>query len=179
MKNEKHQAKKNDILESAFRIWGKDRFRSRSLAELAAAHDMTKQALYRYFSSKDKLETAMEERALEVYNGHSRQLLDLLATLDGEAFVTTLVEESMAFIRREATYLSYLSHRYRHDSQATFHGEATKKIIELAAVNAGVPEVGIRYLNALIFMEVNGGKGTKDGRWRTAWRRGRRWREHP
>ena len=74
----KHEAKKQEILASAFRIWGNCGYRNTSLAGLAAAHNMTKQAIYRYFPSKSALEEAMEEQATEVYTATAAAMMEHL-----------------------------------------------------------------------------------------------------
>jgi AcrR family transcriptional regulator len=48
-----------DIIEAAFRVWGRDLYKSTSLTQLARALHITKPALYRHFESKDALMKAM------------------------------------------------------------------------------------------------------------------------
>ena len=98
MSKKKHEAKKQDILESAFRIWGGCRYMNTSLSDLASTQNLTKQALYRYFPSKEKIEQAMEEMALEMYNQHAVALLDRLSDLAGDEFIETYTDEISDFI---------------------------------------------------------------------------------
>jgi AcrR family transcriptional regulator len=46
---------KTDIIETAFRVWGQELFKTTSLSKIAQALGVTKSALYRYFESKDAL----------------------------------------------------------------------------------------------------------------------------
>ncbi|MDR3302562.1 MAG: TetR/AcrR family transcriptional regulator [Spirochaetaceae bacterium] len=52
---------KNEILETAFRVWGKTFYQTTSLTALATELGVTKQALYRHFQHKDLLLKAMGE----------------------------------------------------------------------------------------------------------------------
>jgi AcrR family transcriptional regulator len=46
---------KTDIIETAFRVWGQELFKTTSLSKIAQALGVTKPALYRHFASKDAL----------------------------------------------------------------------------------------------------------------------------
>ena len=109
MGREKHEAKKQEILDSAFRIWGKCGYRQTSLADLASAHDMTKQAIYRYFSSKSALEDAMEAKAMDIYSTASSAMMSDLRQTDPREFVTAYVAMTTDFIRKYTPYLAFLS----------------------------------------------------------------------
>jgi len=175
MKSTKHEAKRTEILESAFRIWGECRYQSTSLADIAAAHDITKQAIYRYFSSKEKLETAMEERALGIYDAHCAELAAAMEELSGEDLVARYVQDSIEFITRSGRYLGFLSYRYRQSSAEPVHARShAERFARIARKNADVPGVGLRYLNALVFQEVHRRSTRRNsaGGWEEAWNEG-------
>ncbi|MDR2078717.1 MAG: TetR/AcrR family transcriptional regulator, partial [Treponema sp.] len=46
---------KKDIIETAFRVWGQELFKTTSLSKIVQALGVTKSALYRHFESKDAL----------------------------------------------------------------------------------------------------------------------------
>jgi AcrR family transcriptional regulator len=175
MKSDKHETKKQEIIDSAFRIWGGCRYINTSLSDLASAHQLTKQALYRYFPSKEKIEQAMEERALDLYNSHSNELLDRLSGISGDEFVDTYTEKSIEFISRYGSYLGFLAYRYRqHSNGPEIAREHMKAFGEIALKNAGIPEIGLRYLNSITFMMVHH-KKSKDKPaidWRKIWNHG-------
>ncbi|MDR3325573.1 MAG: TetR/AcrR family transcriptional regulator [Spirochaetaceae bacterium] len=52
---------KNEILQTAFKVWGKTLYQTTSLTDLASELGVTKQALYRHFKTKDLLLKAMGE----------------------------------------------------------------------------------------------------------------------
>ncbi len=175
MKSDKHETKKQEIIDSAFRIWGGCRYINTSLSDLASAHNLTKQALYRYFPSKEKIEQAMEERALDLYNSHSKELLDRLSGLSGDEFVDAYTENSIEFISRYGSYLGFLAYRYRQQSNGPeIAREHMKAFGDIALKNAGIPEVGLRYLNSITFMMVHHkkSKDKTDKDWRKIWNYG-------
>lgn len=175
MINNKHETKKQEIIDSAFRIWGGCRYMNTSLSELASAQNMTKQAIYRYFSSKEKLEQAMETSAVDLFNRHSEDLKNRLVAVAGEEFVETYMAGSIDFINRNGYYLGFLAYRYRHQDGGL---ELTRKHMKdfgvLAMKNAGVPEVALRYLNSITFMTVHAGTpaGERLRDWKTVWNHG-------
>jgi AcrR family transcriptional regulator len=64
----KHELKKQLIIETAFRVWGDCFFYRTSLSSLSDALDMTKPALYRYFKNKDALLQAMRQDFIRKYH---------------------------------------------------------------------------------------------------------------
>jgi AcrR family transcriptional regulator len=56
-----------DIIQAAFKAWGKDRYRSTSLSKVARELGVSKTALYRHFSNKQALLEAMYEWFLDDY----------------------------------------------------------------------------------------------------------------
>lgn len=69
MTTTKHALKKQQIIDTAFKVWGEDYFFKTSLATVAKAMGMSKAALYRYFSGKEELLGEMIE---ELYRIHQR-----------------------------------------------------------------------------------------------------------
>ncbi|MDT8297975.1 MAG: TetR/AcrR family transcriptional regulator [Spirochaetaceae bacterium] len=175
MKTEKHEAKKKDIIESAFRIWGGCRYRETSLSHLAAELSITKQALYRYFASKEKLESAMEDIALDNYDRSARHLQDELSEMTDDEWTEAYVEGTVSFFQNHSRYMGFLTYRYRHSSQGPqITRNHNKRFGEMAQERAGIPEVGFRFLNALIFKDLHfrNTVGKNLGFWKTAWYQG-------
>ena len=175
MKHDKHEEKRKEILEVAFGIWGANQYRNTSLSELASALDMTKQAIYRYFSSKEKLEQSMVERALEVYDVCTSEQLVRMGELDEDEFVRAYINGSIDLIRKYGKYLGFLSHRFRNDVVGpAIARDRMVSFNTLAKEKAGIPPVGMRYLNALVMCEVHArqGKPSAGEEWEAAWKKG-------
>jgi len=171
----KHEVKKQEILESAFRTWGGCRYMNTSLADLAADQNLTKQALYRYFPSKEKMESAMEEMALSEYEQYSVKLQHTLSSLEGEEFIRAYTNENIDFVTRNRPYLGFLAYRYREQNDGPEIARKQMKFFaELAMEKAAIPEVGLRYLNSLTFMMVHRTKptGKESGTWEDIWNNG-------
>ena len=170
MGTEKHEAKKRELLESAFATWGKCRYQKTSLSELASAHGMTKQAIYRYYPSKEKLEQAMEESALEAYETSAASLLEKLSEGPADRFAEIFINNNIEFLRQKGFYMSFLAYRYR---QSDLGPIGTQKLMntftDLAIEKAGIPGIGMRYLNALTVIEIH--RRENDG-WKDIWENG-------
>ncbi len=63
----KHEIKKQLIIDTAFRVWGDNFFYNTSLSTLSDALGMTKPALYRYFKNKDAILAAMKSDFIAKY----------------------------------------------------------------------------------------------------------------
>ncbi len=72
----RNDRKREDIISTALKEWGKSHFRKTSLSTLARGMGITKPALYRYFSSKDDLNHAIEERVRDEYCRLGRRFLE-------------------------------------------------------------------------------------------------------
>ncbi len=172
MNRNRHESKKQELLNSAFRIWGKSHFRSCSLSELAADNDMTKQALYRYFPSKGKLEMAMEEEAAAMYVGHTRELLRQLEQAPAEDFASIYMNQGRQFIEAHPFRFDYMSHRFRWDTIPEFSRDLLWRLYRLAGEKAAIPPAGIRYLNALMLGSIHCDKTPGSFQWQQAWEEG-------
>jgi AcrR family transcriptional regulator len=58
---------RDDIIHTAFRVWGRQLYKSTSLTELAQELGVSKTALYRHFENKEALLTAMYENFFDDY----------------------------------------------------------------------------------------------------------------
>lgn len=65
-------------------------------------------------------------------------------------------------MRGNRHYMEFLAYRHRH---GTLGGEACRSAAEhftaLGRKNAGIPAIGMRYLNAVIFMDICRGSSSK------------------
>jgi len=91
----KHELKKQQIIDTAFRVWGEDYFFKTTLASVARAMGMSKAALYRYFSGKDELIGKMVE---ELYHIHQRICEKVQAAGRGKDFAGRLEEYNKGFL---------------------------------------------------------------------------------
>ena len=161
---DKHETRKREILENAFRIWGESGYSSTSLSGLAGALGMTKQALYRYFSSKESLEQAMEDLVIDRYLRFSSRLADKAAASPADEIPAVYVAESMTFLRDAECYMAFLSFRYRKsESNPPAVADTLARVEELLRSRCGLPPTAMRYLNSLVFLASHQGRGKRDG----------------
>jgi AcrR family transcriptional regulator len=64
---------KNEIIDAAFKVWGRDFYRKTSLSKLAKELGVSKPALYRHFLNKRALTNAMTERFFDDFTAYIRE----------------------------------------------------------------------------------------------------------
>jgi AcrR family transcriptional regulator len=73
---------KNEIIDTAFRVWGRDFYRKTSLSQLARELGVSKPALYRHFLNKRALMNAMTERFYDDFAAYIREDYERAEKLD-------------------------------------------------------------------------------------------------
>ncbi|MCG8452494.1 MAG: TetR/AcrR family transcriptional regulator [Spirochaetales bacterium] len=171
MKDQHHQ-KKETILDKAFQIWGNVHFHDTSLTGLAAEMGMTKPALYRYYSSKDLLEQAMEERALNGYKNHTKDLESKLEEVSSKDWVGTYVEINAQYIRENRPYIRFLAYRCRDGRWLDTLSETLCQRLSTQAERLGLPVLAIRWLDTLSLLASRGTTVHSSDVWRCIWEKG-------
>ncbi|WP_020613825.1 TetR/AcrR family transcriptional regulator [Sediminispirochaeta bajacaliforniensis] len=109
---DKQKRRKEEIIETAFRVWSESLFKKTSLSAVAARMGISKTALYRYFSGKEALLLAMEEFFLRLYN----RLCDEVVRHRGERSVAEALEAYnrifVGFFARNPHYLRFAQIRF-------------------------------------------------------------------
>jgi AcrR family transcriptional regulator len=113
MKSEKHLNRKEEIIDTAFRVWQQNCFTSTSLNDIAECLGMTKQAIYRYFKGKSGLITAMGERITGDYNENFSQFRLLSDDLTRNRMIKDFIRNQIIFFRSHSEYLSFLISKIR------------------------------------------------------------------
>jgi len=72
----------DDVIDAAFRVWGREFYKTTSLADIAQALGVSKPALYRHFPSKQALLEAMEERFYNDYTAAIKPALEDALKID-------------------------------------------------------------------------------------------------
>jgi AcrR family transcriptional regulator len=86
-----------DIIQAAFRAWGRDYYRSTSLSEVAKELGVSKPALYRHFCGKQALLEAMNEWFLDDYAGKIRDDFLRAAAADPREALFIMVRAIMSY----------------------------------------------------------------------------------
>jgi len=99
---------KTEIVDAAFRVWGRDFYRKTSLSRLAAELKVSKPALYRHFSSKNALTAAMTERFFDDFAACIKT--DLTGALEAENpldGISVIVKSISGFFARNMNALIF------------------------------------------------------------------------
>jgi len=113
MKSEKHLQKKKDIINTAFRVWNQNCYFSTSLNDIAESLNITKQAIYRYFSGKKDLFIAMEQQIVDDYRKNSDLINKKIETLSSEKAVELYIMNQISFFRKHIGYMNFLISKVR------------------------------------------------------------------
>jgi AcrR family transcriptional regulator len=98
----------DDVIKAAFRVWGRELYKTTSLAKLADALKVSKSALYRHFPDKQALLAVMEERFYDDYAAVVKPIVRNTRENDGwRDQVLTLVGVISDFFARNPDYFVY------------------------------------------------------------------------
>jgi len=89
---------KTEIIDTAFRVWGRNFYRKTSLSQLACELRVSKPALYRHFLNKQALTAAMTEHFLDNFAGFVRDDFEnAMQTEDTDEGISTIIKSISGF----------------------------------------------------------------------------------
>lgn len=99
---------KTEIVDTAFRVWGRNFYRKTSLSQLAEELGVSKPALYRHFVSKKALNTAMIERFLDDFASSIREDFNKASeTSDTDKGIFTIINSIAGYFARNVYALIF------------------------------------------------------------------------
>ena len=97
-----------EIVEAAFKVWGRDFYRKTSLSQLAGELGVSKPALYRHFENKQALTEAMTERFLDDFAAYTRADFERAQqTEDADEGIFTIIRSISGFFARNVYALLF------------------------------------------------------------------------
>ena len=107
MKTDTIVQRKEEIISTAFSVWGKTRFMKTPLSSIARAMDLSKTALYRYFPNKQSLMERMEYDFAEAYNAHLQGEIDHQSFVSFEELVKRISSSFIEFFLLNPQYFFF------------------------------------------------------------------------
>jgi AcrR family transcriptional regulator len=99
---------KTEIVDAAFRVWGRNFYQKTSLSRLAGELKVSKPALYRHFEKKQSLTTAMNERFFDDFSASIRADFEkALHTPDADEGIYTILQSITGFYARNVYALLF------------------------------------------------------------------------
>ncbi|MCL2804685.1 MAG: TetR/AcrR family transcriptional regulator [Treponema sp.] len=99
---------KIEIVDAAFRVWGRNLYRKTSLSQLAGELGVSKPALYRHYRNKQALIDAMTERFLEDFSGSTRADFEKAQkTEDADEGISAIIKSISGFFARNVYALVF------------------------------------------------------------------------
>jgi len=92
---------KAEIVDAAFKVWGRNFYQKTSLSQLAKELGVSKPALYRHFRNKEALNSAMNERFIEDFSNAIRgDFEQALKTTDADEGLLIIIGSIAGFFAR-------------------------------------------------------------------------------
>jgi len=99
---------KNEIIDAAYKVWGRNFYKKTSLSQLACELKVSKPALYRHFLSKEALTEAMIERFLDDFAESIRDDFQRALQIDdADAGITVIVGSISNFFAKNTYSLIF------------------------------------------------------------------------
>jgi len=99
---------KTEIVEAAFKVWGRNFYQKNSLSQLAKELKVSKPALYRHFTCKQALSAAMTDRFLDDFAASTRAAFEQAQkTADADEGIFTIIKSIAAFFARDVYALAF------------------------------------------------------------------------
>jgi AcrR family transcriptional regulator len=105
---------KDEIIKTAFRVWGRELYLTTSLTKIAAGLGVSKPALYRHFKNKQTLLNAMEDTFFEDYSAFIRPGYEAALKTENirERFLIMMRTMMEYYARNEDAFIFSLSRIY-------------------------------------------------------------------
>jgi len=99
---------KMEIVDAAFKVWGRNFYQKNSLSQLAKELKVSKPALYRHFTSKQALSAAMTDRFLDDFAASTREAFEQAQkAADADEGIFTILRSIAAFFARDVYALAF------------------------------------------------------------------------
>jgi len=99
---------KSEIIEAAFKVWGRNFYRKTSLTQLAKELKVSKPALYRHFTNKQALFAAMTERFFDDFTAFVRtDFENAQKTADADEGIFTIIRSITRFFAQDVYALVF------------------------------------------------------------------------
>jgi AcrR family transcriptional regulator len=109
---------RDNVIDTAFRVWGQEFYKTTSLTDLAEALQVSKPALYRHFSGKEALLQAMEERFYDDYAAaFNPALWEILENQKWQERLLAIVRFITGYFAHHLSYLIYFLIQFHNSNK--------------------------------------------------------------
>ena len=130
---------KDDIIQAAFKVWGRDLYRTTSLSQISGELRVSKPALYRHFKDKDDLLKAMNTAFFDDCAGFIRTGYDnaLAAGNRVESPLIIMRAVSEYYIRNKEAFVYSLVKAFNNQDKNTMSNELSSRGIDFTRLTFG------------------------------------------
>ncbi|MDR2447231.1 MAG: TetR/AcrR family transcriptional regulator, partial [Treponema sp.] len=100
---------REDIITTAFQVWGRQLYQSTSLTAIADALNVSKPALYRHFKNKNDLLDAMHRRFFDAYTAFIKPFYDTAVTKQKNEGILIIIRAMTTFYARNEDFSIFFS----------------------------------------------------------------------
>lgn len=168
---------KEDIINAAFRVWGRNLYRDTSLTKVAACLNVTKPALYRHFADKKALLDAMYIQFFDHYAAFLKSILAEAGRLEGGKGFPAIIRSIIDYYARNEDYFFFSLNQvaeetdpcYNMAEQLTRRGVFLSRMEEFVPSGAGYPSVvGLATITVIFYTALFHKKNYHTGKPREA-----------
>jgi AcrR family transcriptional regulator len=148
--------KREEIIDAAFRVWGRDLFGKMSLQDLTIELGVTKPSLYRHFRSKKDLIRAMTEKALATVQLERDDLVRITAEPGPlSERLRRAIYRHLELSVANLDVIHFSGYLYRKDlPTARIMERLNDETFESIGRNLGISIVAVHYLYALLVLVI-------------------------
>ncbi|MDR0708210.1 MAG: TetR/AcrR family transcriptional regulator [Treponema sp.] len=124
---------REDIITTAFQVWGRQLYQSTSLTAIADALNVSKPALYRHFKNKNDLLDAMHRYFLDAYAAFLKPFYDTAVTKQKNEGVLMIIRTMTTFYARNEDFsIFFLIQIYGNSAMKTMGRQLQERGVDLA-----------------------------------------------
>ncbi|MDR2193669.1 MAG: TetR/AcrR family transcriptional regulator [Treponema sp.] len=128
---------REDIITTAFDVWGRHCYQSMSLTTIAKALDVSKPALYRHFKNKDDLLNAMYRYFFDGYAAFIKPFYDTAQAKQRYEQILIMIRAMIEFYARNENFsIFFLTHVYGTRSMETMRRQLQDRGVDVSRYHA-------------------------------------------
>jgi len=136
---------KEDIIKAAFKVWGRDLYRTTSLSQISGELRVSKPALYRHFKDKDALLKAMNTAFFDDCAGFIKTGYDMALAAGNRTESPLIIMRAVSeyYIRNKEAFIYSLVKAFNNQDKNTMSNELSSRGIDFTRLTFG--ESGVAF----------------------------------
>ncbi|MDR1072171.1 MAG: TetR/AcrR family transcriptional regulator, partial [Treponema sp.] len=144
---------REDIITTAFQVWGRQFYQSTSLTAIAQALHVSKPALYRHFKNKNDLLDAMHRRFFDAYAAFIKPFYDAAVTKRKNEGILIIIRAMATFYARNEDFsIFFLIQIYGNSAMETMGRRLQERGVDMSRYHTGYVQTSRFVVATLTFI---------------------------